>query len=379
MLSLPSYLLLRHVCKLAGGPPLPSDRELLQRFNVQHDEAAFAELVGRHGPMVYGVARRVLHNDHDTEDVFQAAFLVLARKAGTLGERESLGPWLFQVARRLALAAQRKAACRRKHEALAGLPCEADPLADISLREAQAVFDEELTRLPERLSAPVVLCLVEGATQDEAARQLGWSLGMLRRRLAQGRALLRARLERRGLGLSAALLATLLVPATGSAAPAAALVEAAVRVARLTGTAQGVAGVVPPRARALADGFTGALVGVRLRVTAVLLLFLGVLAAGIGLAVPPAPPADRPNETRRPLVVGEEKPKPAREGEAPAEPVQKARQESRPPTDRLGDPLPAGALTRIGTARFRPTGTVEGLAWSIDSKLLASSAPHSGV
>ncbi|HKB36254.1 MAG TPA: sigma-70 family RNA polymerase sigma factor, partial [Gemmataceae bacterium] len=138
--------LLRHVRKL-GTVPAPTDRELLQHFAAGRDEAAFAELVGRHGPMVYGVARGVLHNDHDTEDVFQAAFLVLARRAGALGEHESLGPWLFQVARRLALAAQRKAACRRKHEALARPPCEADPLADISLREAQAVFDEELARL----------------------------------------------------------------------------------------------------------------------------------------------------------------------------------------------------------------------------------------
>src|SRR6266542_2183680 len=127
----PADLLLRHVCRLAVGPRPPSDRELLQRFNLQHDEAAFGELVTRHGPMVYRVARRVLHNDHDTEDVFQAAFLVLARKAGALGGHESLGPWLFQVARRLALAAQRTAARRRKHEALARAARTADPLADI--------------------------------------------------------------------------------------------------------------------------------------------------------------------------------------------------------------------------------------------------------
>src|SRR5262245_41534548 len=323
--------------------------------------------------MVYGVARRVLHNDHDTEDVFQAVFLVLVRRAGALGGHESLGPWLFQVARRLALAAQRKAACRRKHEALAGLPCEADPLADISLREAQAVFDEELTRLPERLSAPVVLCLLEGATQDEAARQLGWSLGMLRRRLAQGRALLRVRLERRGLGLSSALLATLLVPTTGSATPPAALLEIVVQVVPLADSAQGVVAVVSFRARALADGFTGTLLATRLKAAAALVLFLGVLAAGVGLVVPPSLPADHPR------VLGEEKPKAAREGEAPAEAAQKARQEPRPPTDRLGDPLPPGALARISTLRLRPTSIVQALAWSADSKLLASSAGHSGV
>ncbi|HKB39644.1 MAG TPA: sigma-70 family RNA polymerase sigma factor, partial [Gemmataceae bacterium] len=307
----PADLLLRHVRKLAVGPHPPSDRELLQRFNLQQDEAAFAELVTRHGAMVYRVARRVVQNDHDAEDVFQAAFLVLARKARMLDGCESLGPWLFQVARRVALAAHRTAARRHAHELRAESPCPVDPLADISLREAQAVFDEELARLPERLSAPLVLCLVEGATHDEAARQLGWSLGTLRRRLAQGRALLRTRLERRGLGLSAALLAALLVPATGSATPAAALVETVVRVARLTGTVQSVAGVVSARARVLADGFTSALLGIPLQVTAVLLLFLGVLAVGIGLAAPPTPPAERPSETRRPLVVGEEKPKPA--------------------------------------------------------------------
>src|SRR5262249_39745714 len=184
-------------------------------------EGAFAELVARHGPLVYGVARRVLGNDHDAEDVFQAAFLVLARKAGALDWWGSLRPWLYQVARRLALEGQQTVARRREREGQAEVRQAADPLTDITLREAQTVFDEELARLPDRLAAPLVLCLIEGATQDEAARQLGWSLGTLRRRLAQGRGVLRARLERRGLALSSALLATLLAPAARQAAPAA--------------------------------------------------------------------------------------------------------------------------------------------------------------
>jgi RNA polymerase sigma factor (sigma-70 family) len=365
MPTLPSYLLLRHVCKLTMGPHPPSDRELLQRFNLQHDEAVFAELVTRHGPMVYRVARRVLHNDHDTEDVFQAAFLVLARKAGALGERESLGPWLFQVARRLALAAQRKAACRRRHEALVEPRNNADPLTDISLREAQAVFDEELARLPERLSAPLVLCLLQGATHDEAVRQLGWSFGTLRRRLAQGRALLRTRLERRGLGLSSALLAMVLAPAATSAAPPAALVKAVVSVARLTGTGQGVAGMVSARASAMADGFADALLGMRWKAAAALLLFLGVLAAGVGFAVPPTPAADRPNDAPIPVAVGREKRTAAAE-----KPVL---------TDRLGDPLPPGALARLGTFRLRHTDSVTSLVFTPDSKTVISGGQDNAV
>src|SRR5262249_10036096 len=160
--------------------------------------------------MVSRVARLVLGDVHDSEDVFQAVFLVLSRKAASLASRESLAPWLFQVARRLALATRRKTTCRRKHEMLVAPPRAVGPLADITLREAQAVLDEELSRLADRLSAPLILCLVEGATKDEAARTLGWSLATLRRRLAQCRELLRVRLTRRGLSLSSALLATLL-------------------------------------------------------------------------------------------------------------------------------------------------------------------------
>src|SRR5262245_48929086 len=244
-----SDLLLRHVRRLAAPAPPPSDRELLRRFADRRDEDAFATLVGRHGPMVYRTAQRVLHSGPDAEDVFQATFLVLARKAGALAWQASIGPWLYQAARRLALEAKSAAARRqeRERESCAGPRAAADPLAELSVREAQAIFDEELTRLPERLRAPLVLCHLEGATQDEAARQLGLSLGTLKRRLEQGRGLLRARLTRRGLGLSAALMAAMLTPVAATAALPAPLAQAAVTA--------GLQASVPARVLALAQTF----------------------------------------------------------------------------------------------------------------------------
>src|SRR6516162_8851560 len=128
-----------------------TDGELLTRYVRQRDEAAFAALVRRHGPMVLGVCRRVLHNPHDAEDAFQATFLALARQAASAGRRASLGTWLYQVAYHVALRARKQTAVRRRREDQA-LPREqTDPLAEVTGRELLAVLDEELHRLPERL------------------------------------------------------------------------------------------------------------------------------------------------------------------------------------------------------------------------------------
>src|SRR5262245_58166099 len=126
--------LVRHVCKLAATAEDVSDRDLLQRFAASRDEAAFAELVRRHGAMAHRTAERILHNAHDAEDVFQATFLTLSRKAGTLTWRESVGPWLYEVANRLALEAKNLAARRRRREGRASAAAAADPLTEITLR-----------------------------------------------------------------------------------------------------------------------------------------------------------------------------------------------------------------------------------------------------
>jgi RNA polymerase sigma-70 factor (ECF subfamily) len=199
-----------------------SDATLLERFVTCREEAAFAVLVERHGPQVLGACRRILRDEHDAEDAFQATFLLLARKAGVLPWRESVGGWLCAVARRLSLIARAGAARRCLHErplsALAGAgtgprhdasfedPRGVDPLSEIARRELRRVLVDELEGLPEKYRAPVVLCYLEGMTNEEAARRLGWPAGSMSRRLERARSLLRHRLAGRGLSLAVILI-----------------------------------------------------------------------------------------------------------------------------------------------------------------------------
>src|SRR5262249_4950070 len=185
-----------------------TDAQLLERFTAGRSEAAFTELVRRHGPLVLGVCRRVLRHEQDAEDAFQATFLVLARKGGTVARRGAVSGWLYQVAFHAALRVRTRAATRQRCERQVELPPAPDPLAEVTGRELLAVLDEELQRLPEVQRTPLVLCCLEGKTCDEAARQAGLPTRTFKRRLQQARELLRDRLARRGLTLPAALLAT---------------------------------------------------------------------------------------------------------------------------------------------------------------------------
>src|SRR5262245_46383714 len=146
-----------------------SDGQLLQRFAAQREEDAFAVLLRRHGPLVLGVCRRVLHDPNDAEDAFQATFLTLARKAGSIRKQESLSTWLYQVAYHEAARVLGRTATRQKHEREAPPRMESDPLAELSARELLAALDEELHGLPERYRAPLVLCHLQERTCDEAA------------------------------------------------------------------------------------------------------------------------------------------------------------------------------------------------------------------
>jgi RNA polymerase sigma-70 factor (ECF subfamily) len=179
-----------------------SDGELLEWFVQRHQEAAFAVLVRRHGPMVLSVCRRVLRHSHDADDAFQTTFLVLAQKAQKLRQPELLANWLYGVAYRTALHARQRAACRREREREAAkmiAPC-SDPESESE--ELRSILDDELHRLPEKYRAPLVLCYLEGKTNEEAARLLGWPTGSMSHRLARGRDLLRERMESRLAGLS---------------------------------------------------------------------------------------------------------------------------------------------------------------------------------
>jgi RNA polymerase sigma factor (sigma-70 family) len=324
--------LLGHIRRLARPPVPASDDELLARFVGQHDEEAFAELVHRHGPMVLGVCRRILRDADAAEDAFQAAFLVLVRKAAGLRCGASLGAWLHGVARRLALEC-RRAEGRRRHREAEGIPLGQvlpDPLDEVSARELLRVLDEELGHLAERYRLPLVLCVLEGRSVPEAARQLGWSPGSVRGRLARGRACLQARLARRGLAVPAGVAGLLLAPRAAEAALPAALAARAVSVALGSGAS------VSARAAALAEGGLTRWVLARGKVGLMLLLAAGAITAGWSAHVLQGPAVARPG----PQQAAEDRPT----GD---------QQPSQGATDRYGDPLPASARARLGTVRLR--------------------------
>jgi RNA polymerase sigma-70 factor (ECF subfamily) len=298
-----------------------SDGQLLRRFAGQGDEVAFETLLGRHAAMVLGVCRRVLRHHQDAEDAFQATFLVLARKAASICKQDSVGCWLHGVARRLACKARAEAARRQAREARWAAPTPEGPRAALTWEEVGPALDEELQRLAEQYRAPLVLCYLEGKTRDEAARQLGWSLRTLMRRLGQGRELLRRRLSRRGVTLGAALLAA------GLSSPAA---TAAVPELLLNSTGKAAAGgaaapAVSAEVAALTEGVLRTMLLNKLKMATAALLLLALLGVGAGAAVrwQEGPAAGQPETatgaraTAATPRAGAPKAPPAREAEQP--------------------------------------------------------------
>jgi RNA polymerase sigma factor (sigma-70 family) len=290
-------VVLRHLRRLATARrdlELP-DRDLLERFAAHQDEGAFTALLQRHGPMVMGVCQSVLHNVHDAEDVFQAAFLVLARKAGTIHRRDTVAGWLHRVAYHLAVKAQAHAVRRRGWEKRAATMPVVDPVLDLSLRELRRVLIEEIQQLPEEYQAPLVLCGLEEKSLAEAARLLAWTKGEVKGRLQRGRERLRARLRRRGLeiplGLSAAAFTLNSASAQVSASLVRSTVQAAVRVA--AGKAIRT-GVVSAEVAALVQGASKTMLYSHAKMATVLLLALSVVATAFGVVRLPASAADQP-------------------------------------------------------------------------------------
>jgi RNA polymerase sigma factor (sigma-70 family) len=249
-----------------------SDGQLLECFLSRRDEAAFATLVGRHGPMVWGVCRRILRSHQDAEDAFQATFLVLIRKASSIVPKEMVANWLYGVAHQTSLRARDKAISRnRREKQIAHLPeCESPTAACGALEQ---MIDEELSRLPDKYRMVVVLCDLEGKTRREAAEQLGVPEGTVAGRLARARAMLAKRLARHGLMPTAGLLAAVL--SQGSARSA----------AMPTVASQGViSGVVSARAAALAAGVLNMMFVTKLKWAVSVALCLAILGAGASLA-----------------------------------------------------------------------------------------------
>jgi RNA polymerase sigma-70 factor (ECF subfamily) len=294
-----------------------SDGELLDRFVSRREEAAFAALVERHGPMVLRVCRAVLRDPHDAQDASQATFLVLARKAGAIRRRESAASWLYGVARRVAARAKAEAARRRGHERRGGEMAAARQGGV----EAQGPggpwteLYEELDRLPEKYREAVVLAHLEGLSHAQAARRLGCPLRTFQTRLQRGRDRLHDRLTRRGLAPAVALL-TASATTLAEAAPPPGWVEGTARAAwafRFMGEV-GAAGSVPAASGSLAEGVLKAMIFDKYKLLAALVAAAGLGGASVGMLAhggtgdaPPSPPEPGPSRPALAAAVAQEK------------------------------------------------------------------------
>jgi RNA polymerase sigma factor (sigma-70 family) len=347
---------LRRLAVAAGDVP-HSDAQLLEAFLAGRDDIAFKVLVDRYGPMVLGVCRRVLRHMQDSEDAFQATFMVLVRRAGSLKKRESVGNWLYGVAYRTALQARNKKLRRRRKEGEVRVQVPGESVVDAASRpEIQALLDQELSRLPEKYREPIVLCDLLGKTKRQAAKELACPEGTVASRLGRGRALLRKRLSRSGadLGLGTVVLGQNIAQPVPTA-----LASATVKAATLIAAGQLPAALTPGVAR-LTEGVVKAMLLKKLLTVG---SFVAVLltAATTSLVAYSSWPglsqggADAMPEARKEELV------------ALAEPAQKADAKL---VDLYGDPLPAGAAARLGTVQLRAVGA--DLALSADGKKIVS-------
>lgn len=350
--------LVRHVGRLTSEAEERqwTDSQLLRQFVAQRDETAFATLLRRHGPLVWAVCRRVLGQDADVEDALQATFLVLSRKAASIRRTNSVASWLYGVACRVAMNMKKTSTRRQRYEKRTANRSSEEPGAQAAFRELQALLDEEVVSLPEKYRAPFVLNCLEGKSRSEVAQELGWKEGTVAGRVAEARKLLQQRLARRGVTFSSALGAAALAPNATLAAMPAATVQAVLAVA-LGKTETVSASVV-----AVAEKVIKGMGMVKLKLGALLALAFVVLAGGMGLAAYqtwPREPPETPETSELPSGAKTSiRPQPDAQDHVRA--------------DRFGDPLPTGAIARLGTVRLRHGYIVSSLVFSPDSKFLIS-------
>jgi RNA polymerase sigma factor (sigma-70 family) len=258
-----------------------TDGELLNRYLARQDEDAFEALVRRLGPMVFGVCRRILGNNHDVEDAFQATFLVLVRKAASIVRRDNVAGWLHGVAYRAALKARLTKNRLRARERQVSFMPEPVSLEEGIWLDLLPILDKELALLPAKFRLPIILCDLEGKTRKEAADHLGWPPGTVAGRLAEGRALLARRLAKYGVVVSAGMLAALLPQQASSACVPMALVSSTVKAAVVTAAGKAAAGSTS--AAALAEGVIKVMLLSKLKIVGSLALVLVLVGTGIGL------------------------------------------------------------------------------------------------
>lgn len=331
-------------CRALCRPRLAAtDAELVRRFARQRDTAAFEELLERYAPLVWGVCRRILPCEADCEDAFQATFLALARKPDSIDPSRSLGAWLYTVAMRVARKSRARSRRQYPQAVLPDRPASGDIADEVSNRELFLMVDEEIECLPATLREPLILCCLQGRTRDEAAETLGCSVIVVKGRLERGRDLLRRRLQRRGVELPAAFLVL-------------GLSSERIRAALWAKTMQATLYTPAPAVVALAEaGISAVTIGKGKLLLAALLLVSSAAGAVCTLRTmktPEPPPSAEPKERTA------------------AEPKKAETPQVR--TDHHGDPLPAGAIARLGTVRFRHGYGVFSVVFSSDSKMVAA-------
>lgn len=341
MSSTPLLALVARCRALCRPRSQAADFELLSRFAQQRDSAAFEELLERYAPLVWGICRRIAPTEVDSEDAFQATFLALVRQSRRLDGRQPLGGWLHTVAVRIA----RKTAARARKQNVRGTipePTTPGDIADeVGSRELFRMVDEEIERLPASLRVPLVLCCLQGRTRDEAAETLGCSVAAVKSRLERGRDLLRRRLERRGIQLPAAFLVL-------------GLTTERIRAALWAKTIQSALHTPSPAIAALAEAGVSTLTTGKHKLIVAVLLLASSAGAASTLWM------GKPTEV---LAFPQTKP-------VAAEPQKSETPQAR--LDKHGDPLPEGAIARLGTVRWRHGFLVSSLAYSPDGKWIAA-------
>jgi RNA polymerase sigma factor (sigma-70 family) len=360
-MAIPVENLLQHLRRIVSPAEAAStsDAALLARFVGRRDEDAFAALVRRHGPTVLGLCRRILADPHRAEDACQAVFLILARKADRVRPADRLAAWLFGVVRHVALKALRSHARRYRHETESGRAArpagQRNPLDELTARELLVLLDEEIQSLPEVYRLPLILCCLEGKSQEEAAGQLGWTAGSVKGRLERARKLLQARLAKRGLGLSAVLGA---VEAARGASERLPVTLAATTVRTALGAG---AGTPSPAASALAEEVLKGMARTQVwKVTA--LVLLGSVLVGAGLTLGGGPPQRQ--EPHGPATGEEDR-------------VSAHGKEAGP--DVPAEPLPAGAVSRLGSPLLRHPGGARKVVFAPDGKSVVSAGRDGSV
>jgi RNA polymerase sigma factor (sigma-70 family) len=359
------HTVLRDLRQLVGAGPVAdlTDAQLLKRFATRQDRDAFAALVARHGPLVWNVCRRELGHDQDSEDAFQATFLVLARQAAAIRNGATVAGWLYRVAYRTALKARIDQTKRQAQERKAAAMPPAKPQEELHLAELQRALDAELARLPEKYQAPFVLCCLEGKTKGEAAGQLGWKEGTVSTRVSRARQLLRERLTRRGITLSAVLCASSLARPAAAVPPA--LFRAITLAAVLRAAGEPASSGMSAKALTLAEGVIKSMSLSKAKIATVFFLVTGLFALGVWVLFQRAARAAGPALGASPaLGAGLPTPPPAR----PTGPTAKAGPDNLPAVGKKASGRPKAERPAKGKGK---TMAVSGRVLGPDGKAVA--------